>query len=119
MNESTTDSGKVPALFRVFCEMPNAWTGNYRSAGYELAQCTVALLKYKDEAEKRAKLEELLQAVTGCTDMCVYPVDEPAVIAWYERELPHCMELIPPQSRLTFAQGVRKCWEDRRLILSA
>jgi hypothetical protein len=104
----------VPSFFLALCqEASRGGSHSYQWAGYELARHTAELLEGEDNATYARKLAELMAALAGpAEDSTVQPMDEAAVLAWYAREFPRCLSLVPRQRRSAFAEGIRECWED-------
>ena len=119
MDKTTVHFRGVPTFLRALCEeAAYGGTSSYRTAGYELARHTAELLESDTDEEWQAKLNELYQALTGCAETpCVWPMDEARVIAWYTREFPRCMDLVPARRHAIFAEGIRQCWEDENMNL--
>jgi hypothetical protein len=95
----------VPTFFRGNCATAaQGGAGGYRLAGWHLAHHTGRLMEYETDEERDAKAEELEQALARD--------DSAAVLAWYEREFPRCMELVPSRRREQFLKGVFEVAED-------
>jgi hypothetical protein len=45
--------------------------------------------------------------------------DAPEVLAWFERELPRCMALIPKRRHDTFLKGVSRMVQEDRSVLTS
>src|SRR4051794_30742212 len=112
--ETTNPTGACPASFRAACR--SAAGGGYEWAGHTLIGAAHGLIEYRDDAEKAAKMEELSALICrpGSNGLVrsVYAFldsdDAPAVVAWFERELPRCMELVPARRRRNFLRGVHR-----------
>jgi hypothetical protein len=114
----TTESGRrlaggaCPAFFRTICH--EARRGGYRgyaAAGYELTRHLPELVAGDPPKEVRGKLAELAKLIRRG--------DAPEVLAWFQRELPRCMALIPKRRHGTFLKGVsRMVQEDRSVLIS-
>jgi predicted transcriptional regulator len=90
----------VPTFFRACCATAAEGGGHgYSSAAYELARHTARLLSQdvEDEDDLTRRLDELRNA--WATN------DRAAVIAWYQREFPRCIALVPVRRHAAFAQG--------------
>ncbi len=114
MNRTAVTFLGVPTFFRACCrEASYGGANSYKWTGYELARHTISLLAYEDVVDKQAKLEELHQALRSRSETSQgRQMDGAAVIAWYEREFPCCLELVPSARRSQFAEGIRECWEN-------
>src|SRR5262249_54179227 len=95
--------GGVPTFFRALCATAAAGGGQgYAVAGYELARHTASLLSQNtdtdgEEKELEARLTQLEEAWRQD--------DEAAVVHWYAREFPRCVQLVPARRRRSFARG--------------
>jgi hypothetical protein len=100
-------SAACPASFQDLCRTASTGgDGGYAAAGYALAGAVAGLLD--EQAEDLHLLLEQLEAAIippGGVGQCANPPDDAAVLAWLDRELPGCMELIPPDGRASFLRG--------------
>ena len=108
-NERTYFGG-VPSFFRgCVIEASYGGSGGYKVAGWHLALSVRGLLeRYTEEDEEEQKIAELKDALTDGSDQ--------SVIAWFKREFPACMKLVPARRRIQFVQGIRDAHEEDRLL---
>lgn len=99
----------VPTFFRACCrEASRGGKHSYEEAGHELARHCDNL---HDEPE--AVMGELLTLLNDAakwyqrTDAA-----HQAVLAWFDREFPKCMALIPARRRDQFVRGVFRAYDD-------
>jgi hypothetical protein len=91
-------SGVCPTFFQGCCyEASQGAQGGYLWAGHTLAMHVAGLLSYLDE-EFDATLESLQTAIDDG--------DDQGVLAWFDRELPRCMALVPHWHRQQFLKGI-------------
>lgn len=78
---------------------------NYRDVGLGVARRTRALLEAGDcpGEDVDSRLEDLRRLLDQ--------EDTAAVLAWYRREFPECMSLIPAKRRKKFVEGVFNAYE--------
>lgn len=116
MKTETKPAGPCPTFFRAACR--KAATGGhgngYDWAGHTLAGHVPELIDEGDDDARAAKLEALSDAlwrrgpnglVRGVNVFLISP-DADEVLAWFDRELPRCMGLIPAPRRTSFLRGV-------------
>lgn len=94
-------SQTCPTWYRASChEAAGDTQEGYFLPGLKLAgSLHSALCKDFEDDEIEIKLEELAALIA--TD------DDERVLAWFDRELPRCMELVPRRRRAQFLKGVR------------
>jgi hypothetical protein len=99
----------VPTFFRACCQTAaQGGQATYEEPGYHLAIHTRELCEPQgDEEVAGRKLDELWDAVRHD--------DDTAIIAWYRREFPRCMELVPSKRCAQFVKGVKRACEEERL----
>lgn len=94
--------GGVPSFFRYIVQDAEVQRNgyDYSIAGQELARHTESLMEDGDGPgqDAQSRWEELL-ALFGAWD-------DDRVLAWYDREFPRCMALIPRRRRAQFVKGV-------------
>lgn len=100
----------VPTFFRAACaEAQRGGEGGYRGAGWTLALHAEQMLGEElTGKELKPKLDDVQKAVEK--------KDAAAVAAWFEREFPRCMELVPRRRREQFGLGVLDAADDRRFL---
>lgn len=78
---------------------------DYSVAGHELARHTANMVEDGDEPGQEAepRLDELWRLIQESDDV--------GVIAWYRREFPKCMTLVPSRRRGKFLQGIYEAFE--------
>ena len=92
-------SGACPAFFKMTCAEARRGGGHgYDWAGRQLLGCAASLIAADTSEELKKKFEELKGLIRAC--------DDHGVLAWFDRELPRCMELIPQRRRASFLAGV-------------
>jgi len=60
------------------------------------------------QEERNVVREKLTELRTLLKDQ-----DDDGVLAWFDREFPKCMALVPPRNRIQFLKGVYGIHEDR------
>jgi hypothetical protein len=104
---ATSASRGVPAFFRALCQEATRGGGlSYRVAGYELTRRLPELIESATPKERERKSEEFT-ALAGPKK----PRDEAKVLAWFNRELPRCMKLVPSRRFGQFVEGVYQAAE--------
>jgi hypothetical protein len=103
-------AGPCPDAFRKRCREARRGGkgGGYRLAGYTLAGLVGDLIECDSAQERAAKLDELARLIWRWSegpDSGPVP-DDDGVLAWFERELPRCLALVPRGSRHQFLRGV-------------
>jgi predicted DNA-binding protein len=103
--------GACPAYFRALCMTAQAGgESGYYHAGHALARGLESEGSYEMTSgewdAEISKLEELLSAGGNDDD----------VIAWFERNLPRCVELVPRRRRAQFVEGVRGAFKEEGCI---
>ncbi len=118
----------VPAFFRANClQVHRGGAAGYDTAGWHLALNVSSLIEHEgdDAVAKLKELEDLVRAggvqegmrraeVEEITSSRWFP-DEAAgqVLAWFEREFPRCIALVPARRRAQFVKGVYQLIADR------
>lgn len=105
----------APAWFRAACQCAaQVGSQSYFGAGYELARHLQELLK--DEPDTDDKLDELsklvLPVLPGTALIWGELREDNLVWAWFWRELPACMKLVPVRRRKQFVAGVFAAVDD-------
>lgn len=97
----------MPTFFRLHCHTAaHGGAKGYFDAGWHLALATPSLLEPLDYPEVvQGKLDELRSALDSG--------DFREIIAWYEKEFPKCMELVPQRRRNQFARAIVEVDETR------
>jgi Protein of unknown function (DUF1778) len=91
--------GACPAFFKATCWEARRGGGHgYDWAGRKLIGCAASLIAADTTEELFEKFEELKGLIWARNDH--------GVLAWFDRELPRCMELIPQRRRASFLAGV-------------
>jgi len=94
---SRTGSGACPSYFRALCRTAtDGTTGGYRHVGHQFIGGVASIIEGDDD--DLAKLDELAARVLAR--------DDAGTLAWFDRELPRCMALIPARRRHQFLAGV-------------
>ena len=108
----------VPTFFRAACfEAGQGGSNGYHWAGVNLARALAGLVEAEDDDEKEAKLEELARLLdAGRRYTGVRGIDQAEVIAWFEREFPRCIELVPPRRRSQFIRGLKSAHEEHNSL---
>jgi hypothetical protein len=98
--------GACPTFFLACChEASKGGESNYGAAGHELMRHVVHLCDYAvEEDEWEARLDRL-QALLDAQD-------DDGILAWFDRELPRCMALVPRRRRAQFLKGVLAMHEE-------
>ncbi len=103
-------TGVCPDVFRRRCrEARRGGKGRgYRLAGYTLAGLIPGLIESESAEAHANKLGELSRFIWRWSEgPDAGPVpDDDGVLAWFERELPRCLALVPKGSRRQFLRGV-------------
>ncbi|WP_406699135.1 hypothetical protein V5E97_09670 [Singulisphaera sp. Ch08] len=100
MIQTKTVCGACPTFFRATCQDASRDNRDgYLWAGYKLTAAAAGLL-YEDFDEETfvGKVEAMQDAIMRR--------DDATVIAWFVRELPRCMSLVPARRRDQFLVGV-------------
>lgn len=98
---SRTGSGACPTFFRALCRnATDGTTGEYQNVGYSFIGAVASMLAEDGEDQADAKLGQL-------SDL-VWARDDDGTLAWFDREFPRCMALIPTRRRHQFLAGVYK-----------
>ena len=99
----------VPSFFRACCQTAaQGGSATYKGPGYHLAIHTEELCEPQDDQEEVGRKLDELRAV-------VDDDDDAAIVAWYRREFPRCMQYVPSKRRVQFAAGVKFAREKERL----
>jgi len=94
-----TGSGACPTYFRALCRTAtDGTTGGYRHVGAQFIGGVASMLAEDDEDQAGAKLDELEKLICGR--------DDGGTLAWFAREFPRCMALIPARRRHQFLAGI-------------
>ena len=104
----------IPAFFRAGCQQASrggSSSHGYRTPGYELTRHLDTLLpRHLSPDEWREELDRLTDLVfpTDPQTNRIYFVDrnDEAVLAWFSRWYPRCLEFVPPRRRGQFLTGV-------------
>jgi hypothetical protein len=92
-------SGACPTFFKATCWEASRGGGHgYDWAGRKLIGCASSLIAADTTEEQDEKVKELTGLISARND--------DLVLAWFDRELPRCMELIPQRRRASFLAGV-------------
>jgi hypothetical protein len=96
----TRGKGACPTFFVAACtEAGRGGASGYRQAAWHLTGSLMSLKDYSlSDEEWHARLDRLEQLIDAG--------DDDGVLAWFERELPRCMALVPQRRRQQFLQGV-------------
>jgi len=100
----------VPTFFRACCaEAAQGGTGGYASAGFHLASGVASL--HDDPDEVMDELRDLVAAARRADALDIRanrPLNyaDRAVLAWFDREFPRCMALVPARRRQQFLRGI-------------
>jgi hypothetical protein len=105
----------VPLLFRAACLEATRGESGYYEAGWALLHNLPTLVKGESEDDRQAKLDEL-EGILGDRGDQGDQGDDRSVIAWFKRELPRCMELVPARRRRQFVKGVFDSWMNELFI---
>ena len=99
--------GGVPSFFLATCQTASqGGTRGYDGAGWNLGIHVAEMLEPQEERSVvQGKLRELRRLLTD--------QDDDGVLAWFDREFPKCMALIPRRKRMQFLVGVYGAHEDR------
>jgi hypothetical protein len=97
--------GACPTYFLALCmEARQGGESSYADAGHELMRHVASELNHDlelDETQERLdQLRELVQLR-----------DDKSVLAWFARELPRCMKLVPARRRLQFLKGAYEMYD--------
>jgi hypothetical protein len=103
--------GACPTYFLALCEQATLGGENgYYRAGHELMRHVKEAVSWEvDESERDAKLKELGRLMDAQSDE--------AILAWFDREVPRCMQLVPRRRRASFLRGVYAMIEQHPSIL--
>jgi hypothetical protein len=94
-------SGACPTFFKAICqEARRGGELGYDWAGRNLLRKAASLISWDTVDQLKAKEAEL----SGL----VWSRDDTGVLAWFDRELPRCMALIPRRRRKQFLLGIYK-----------
>ncbi len=98
----------APTFFRANC-LTAQLGGNhgYAEAGWHLGIHCANLLESDGHDDWARKMEELATLLDT-----TYP-DDRKVVAWFKREFPKCVALIPSRRRTQFLKGIYAVHEDR------
>jgi hypothetical protein len=100
-----TGSGACPSYFRALCRTAtDGTTGGYRHVGAQFIGGVASIIE--GDADDQAKLDELA-ALVGARD-------DAGTLAWFDRELPRCMALIPARRRHQFLAGIYQAVHDEQ-----
>jgi hypothetical protein len=92
-------SGACPAFFKATCWEARRGGGHgYDWSGRKLIGCAASLIAADTTEELYEKFEELKGLIQAHNN--------DGVLAWFDTELPRCMELIPRRRRASFLAGV-------------
>jgi hypothetical protein len=116
MSTTKPVSGACPTFFRATVHTARAGgASGYAVVGHTLASTAHSLIEYDDDDDLAARLQELSDAVCS-TDhprgnlrsLAHFLASDDArlVIAWFKRELPRCMALVPTRRYSSFLRGV-------------
>lgn len=105
----------IPAFFRGLCnEARSGGRGGYKAAGHELARHVSNLVEGDDPAAKLDELASLLFPCTADDPLRIAYVrrDHDALWAWFKRDFPRCMDLVPTRRRRKFLEGIYQAADD-------
>jgi hypothetical protein len=98
--------GALPGFFKATVhEARRGGEGGYYHAGRILMLHVTSLAPYDVEDDEWAACLDVLERHIGAND-------DDAVLAWFEKELPRCMDLVPKRRREQFLRGVYECYEE-------
>ena len=98
-------SGACPTLFKATCSEARRGGGHgYDRGGRYLIYYCPSLIAADTIEERKKKWGELADLIRARND--------DGVLAWLDRELPRCMELIPQRRRASFLAGVYTAVEE-------
>ena len=97
----------VPTFFRACCTEAGAGQG-YDHPGWHLAIHAAELVEWNEPEERDAKLAELRRLLDDA--------DDGGVLAWFTREFPACVRLIPRRRHRQFLRGVYRAHEEGRVF---
>ncbi len=107
---STSDCFRgVPSFFRGLCrEARNGGRGGYKTAGHELARHVGDLVEGYDPEAKLDELAGLLfpRRTDDPNKIAYVRRDDDALLVWFRREFPRCIDLVPPRRRGKFLEGI-------------
>jgi hypothetical protein len=117
MTATATAGGQhtgVPTYFRASCaEASRGGASGYDAAAWHLCIHLDNEQPYDLSTDEWAdRIRELDQMLSKR-----FSRDEEAIIGWFERHYPKCMELVPARRRETFLRGVYQAWEEGRILL--
>jgi hypothetical protein len=98
--------GPCPTWFLATChEAGRGGANTYAWAGHKLLGSIASEMSYEyDDEEWNAKLDEL-EALLDAND-------DHGVLAWFDRELPRCMKLVPRRRRQQFLKGLNERFKE-------
>lgn len=117
LSKSTVFKG-VPTFFRARCnDARRGGTASYRTAGYELARHVSNLIEGRSDEDIESKLDELAELLLPTSPSDPRKIDrelrdDSAVIAWFKREFPACIAVVPARRRGQFLTGVYEATDD-------
>jgi hypothetical protein len=98
--------GACPSYFLAGChEAARGGADGYAAAGHELMRHVGR--EINDGGDLEAKLDELRDLVGAGNDA--------GVLAWFDREVPRCMALVPRRRRHQFLKGAYAMFEEGQL----
>ncbi|MBI1743883.1 DUF1778 domain-containing protein [Candidatus Acetothermia bacterium] len=96
----------VPRFFQALCEeAKRGGTSGYKDAGWHLGLHVSGLVEAEDDDEREKKLTQLRDLLDD--------EDWDGLEAWFVREFPKCMALVPKRRRQQFLQGVDAVDQER------
>jgi hypothetical protein len=107
-----TTSGACPAYFRAICwEASQGGDQGYMRAGRKLLRTAASEIAWESDDELTEKFNDLKRVLQRRND--------DGVLAWFDREFPRCMALIPRRRRSTFLEGAYRQFkeDDKELML--
>ncbi len=105
----------VPAFFRGLCrDARSGGRGGYKAAGHELARHVGDLVEGDGPEVELEELAGLLfpRSPDDPKQIAYVRRDDEAVWAWFQREFPRCMDLVPTRRRGKFLEGVYQAADD-------
>lgn len=115
MSETTVakpkGNGACPSYFVALChEATSGGESGYRRAGHELTRHITDELDWElADKERDARIRELRDLI--CER------DDEGVLAWFDCEVPRCMQLVPRRRRQQFLRGVYEMVDEAGSVL--
>jgi hypothetical protein len=103
-------AGAVPTFFQALCVEARKGGGmGYEAVGRKLCCTAAELIDWDSSEERKEKFRELRALIRSG--------DDGGVLAWFNRELPKCMALIPRRRRALFLRGVFEAAAEDPVVL--